>query len=105
MGEHKDNPNSVMKTELTEEQKKYQEEIERKQAEFRKLLDTPITKDEAEKALAENAVNRCRVKALIQQCEAQYAQIGLQIEKARAQLVDLDGEDAIIRRRMLNGEK
>ena len=105
MGEHNTNPNSVLKAELTEEQKKYQEEIERKQAEFRKLLDTPITKDEAEKALAENNVNRCRVKALIQQCEAQYVQISLQIEKARTQLVDLDGEDAIIRRRMLNGEK
>lgn len=92
--------------ELTEEQKKKRKaEIEAKQAEFRKLLDTPIAEDEAKKALAENEVNRCRIRALIKQCETQVSEIYSQIEDAKAKLVDLDGEDAIIRRRLLNEAK
>lgn len=91
--------------ELTEEQKKRKAEIEAKQAEFRQLLDTPIEEDEAEKALAENDVNRCRIRALIRQCEAQVSEICMQIEDAKTKLVDLDGEDAIIRRRLLNKAK
>lgn len=91
--------------ELTEEQKKRKAEIEAKQAEFRKLLDTPIEEAEAKKILAENEVNRCRIRALIKQCETQVSEIYTQIEDAKAKLIDLDGEDAIIRRRLLNEAK
>lgn len=92
-------------TEMTEEQKKRKAEIEAKQAEFRKLLDTPIAEDEAKKALAENEVNRCRIRAIIRQCEEQVSGISHEIEQAKTKLVELDGEDAIIRRRMLNEAK
>lgn len=102
MSEHKDNPNSVLKAELTEEQKKYQAEMQAKQEEFKKLLETPIDADEAAKRLAENEVNRCRIRAFIEQCSAQVDSIQLKINNARAQLVDLDGEDAILKRRALN---
>lgn len=102
MSEHKDNPNSALKAELTEEQKKYQAEIEAKQAEFRKLLDTPLAKDEAEKALAENQVTRANIKSMVRQCEIRFNR---QMGDAEARLAELDAEDAIIRRRMLNGAK
>lgn len=91
--------------ELTEEQKKRKAEIEAKQAEFRKLLDTPIAEDEAKKALAENEVNRCRIRAIIRQCEEQVSDICREIEQAKTKLVELDGEDAIIHRRLLNEAK
>lgn len=91
--------------EMTEEQKKRKAEIEAKQAEFRKLLDTPIAEDEATKALAENEVNRCRIRAIIRQCEEQVSGICHEIEQAKTKLVELDGEDAIIRRRLLNEAK
>lgn len=102
MSEHKDNPNSTLKAELTEEQKKYQAEMQAKQEEFKKLLETPIDADEVAKRLAENEVNRCRIRAFIEQCSAQADSIQLKINNARAQLVDLDGEDAILKRRALN---
>lgn len=105
MEEHKDNPNATLKAEPSEEQKKYQAEVEAKRAEFRKLLDTPISKEEAEKQIAENNVNRCRIKALMEQIDLRMQGLAGDVGKLRAQLVDLDGEDAIIRRRMLNGTK
>lgn len=94
--------NGVVTPELTEEQKKYQAEMKAKQEEFKKLLETPIDADEAAKRLAENEVNRCRIRAFIEQYSAQADSIQVKINQARAQLVDLDGEDAILKRRALN---
>ena len=102
MGEHNDNPNSVMKAELSEAQKKYKAELEAKQAEFRKLLDSPITKEEADKELAENAVARANIKLAARQCEVRLSE---QLSEYEARLAELDAQDAVIRRRVLNGDK
>lgn len=92
----------AVKTELTEEQKRRQAEIDAKCAEFRKLLDSPVSEDEAKKALAENQVTRANIKSMIRQCENRFRS---QLSDAEVRLAELDAEDAVIRRRMLNEAK
>lgn len=92
----------VVTPEMAEEQKKYQEEMEKKQAEFKALLESPLDEDEGKRMLAENDVQRCRCRAFIEQHSLQMDELSLKINKVRMQMTDLDGEDAIIRRRMLN---
>lgn len=99
------NRNNVIKNELTEEQKKYQAEMEAKQKEFKELLESPIDAADADKKIAEIEVNRCRIRAYVSSLSEQQQAISARIMKAESQLVDLDGEEAIIRRRRLNGGK
>lgn len=73
-------------------------EAERKLAE---VLQTPITKEEAEKALADLDVDRAKLSIIRQKWAGQAAQLQLQLSVLDQQLLALDLDRAVIFRRLL----
>lgn len=82
------------------------EEIQKAQAEadarFNKMLETPLTKEEAELALANNDVKRMQLAVVRQKWQAKVAQMQLNIASLDEQSLALDMERAVIFRRTLN---
>ena len=84
---------------MSEEAKeKTQEELE---AEFQKTLQTPISKDEAEKAFADIDVQRMRLLVVRQKWQAQATQMTLRLQALDEQLTALDLDRAVVFRRSL----
>lgn len=71
---------------------------------MREELAKPIDEKEAQIALAEAEVQRCQLRAYINDLEAQIYECEGKIGSARSQLIALDCSDAVIRRRLCNGQ-
>ena len=92
----------------TENKEPTKEELEKAQAEadaqFEALLNTPITKEEAELKLADNDVKKMQLMIVRQKWQAQITQTQLNIAALDEQMLALDMERAMIFRRSLNKE-
>lgn len=73
-------------------------------AKFEDLLNTPISKEEAEKALADNDVKKMQLMIIRQKWNAQITQTQLNLSALDEQILALDMERAMIFRRSLNKE-
>lgn len=72
-------------------------------AKLLKILETPLTVDEAQKDLATNDVDRMKLLVVRQKWLTQRAQIELNLAALDEQLRMLDMDRAVIARRTLNG--
>lgn len=92
----------------TENKEPTKEELEKAQAEadaqFEALLNTPITKEDAELKLADNDVKKMQLMIVRQKWQAQITQTQLNIAALDEQMLALDMERAMIFRRSLNKE-
>lgn len=75
---------------------------EKADAEFDKLLNTPMTKDEAEIALADIDIKKMQLAVIRQKWMAQITQTQLNIAALDEQMLSLDMERAMVFRRTLN---
>ena len=69
---------------------------------LRELLDTPLTMEEAKKALATNDVDKMKLLVIRQKWETQQSQIALNLASLDEKLRLLDMDRAVILRRTLN---
>ena len=86
---------------MTTEEPKKEPTPEEAEAEFQKTLQTPIGKDEAEKAFADIDVQRMRLLVVRQKWQAQATQMTLRLQALDEQLTALDLERAVVFRRSL----
>lgn len=70
--------------------------------ELRKACEAPMTREEAEKAIAEIDVERCKLSIVRQKWMAQERQIQLNLAALDEQLLALDMDRAVVFRRTLN---
>lgn len=74
---------------------------EEAEAEFQKTLQTPISREDAEKAFADIDVQRMRLLVIRQKWQARASQLALQIQDLDERLTALDLERAVVFRRTL----
>ena len=91
---------------MATEKEPTKEELEASQAkadaEFQKLIETPLSKEDAEKELSDNDINRMQLMTVRQKWQTQITQLQLQISSLDEQLHALEMERAVIFRRTLN---
>lgn len=90
---------------LKAEADKRQREAEEAAKRLREELESPIDPHEAQVLLAETDVQRCQLRAYINDLESQIHALEGKIGAANAQMVALDASDAMTRRRMCNPAK
>lgn len=73
-------------------------------AKFQELINSPLSKEDAEKELANNDINRMQLMTVRQKWQTQITQLQLQISNLDEQLHALEMERAVIFRRTLNKE-
>ena len=73
-------------------------------ARFNELINSPLSKEDAEKELANNDINRMQLMTIRQKWQTQITQLQLQISNLDEQLHALEMERAVIFRRTLNKE-
>ena len=88
--------------ELKAEAEKRQQEAEEAAKRLREELESPIDPHEAEVLLAETEIQRCQLRAYVNDLESQIHSIRGKIGAAEAQMVALDASDAMTRRRLCN---
>ena len=71
------------------------------EAEFQKVLQTPVSREDAEKAFADIDVQRMRLLVVRQKWQAQVSQMNLRLQALDEQLTALDLERAVVFRRSL----
>lgn len=71
---------------------------------FLELIGTPLSKEDAERDLANNDINRMQLMTVRQKWQTQITQLQLQISNLDEQLHALEMERAVIFRRTLNKE-
>lgn len=71
-------------------------------AKFDALINSPLSKEDAEKELADNDINRMQLMTVRQKWQTQITQLQLQISNLDEQLHALEMERAVIFRRTLN---
>ena len=81
-----------------------QESIKDADAKFQELINSPLSKEDAEKELANNDINRMQLMTIRQKWQTQITQLQLQISNLDEQLHALEMERAVIFRRTLNKE-
>lgn len=81
-----------------------QKSLEEADAKFQELINSPLSKEDAEKELANNDINRLQLMAVRQKWQTQITQLQLQISNLDEQLHALEMERAVIFRRTLNKE-
>lgn len=74
---------------------------EEAEAEFQKTLQTPISREDAEKAFADIDVQRMRLLVVRQKWQAQATQLNLRLQALDERLTALDLERAVVFRRSL----
>lgn len=79
-----------------------QEVREEADAKFQELINSPLSKEDAEKELADNDINRMQLMTVRQKWQTQITQLQLQISNLDEQLHALEMERAVIFRRTLN---
>ena len=86
---------------------KQQKALEEADAKFQELINSPLSKEDAEKELANNDINRMQLMTVRQKWQTQITQLQLQISNLDEQMHALEMERAVIFRRTLNkgGEK
>ena len=89
-----------MDTDKVSEQKASEEA----DAKFQELINSPLSKEDAEKELANNDINRMQLMTVRQKWQTQITQLQLQISNLDEQLHALEMERAVIFRRTLNKE-
>lgn len=89
-----------MDTDKVSEQKAREEA----DAKFQELINSPLSKEDAEKELANNDINRIQLMTVRQKWQTQITQLQLQISNLDEQLHALEMERAVIFRRTLNKE-
>ena len=91
---------------MATEENKIDEQKAREEADarFNKLINTPLTKEDAERDLANNDINRMQLMTVRQKWQTQITQLQLQISNLDEQLHALEMERAVIFRRTLNKE-
>lgn len=89
-----------MDTDKVSEQKAREEA----DAKFQELINSPLSKEDAEKELANNDINRMQLMTVRQKWQTQITQLQLQISNLDEQLHALEMERAVIFRRTLNKE-
>ena len=89
-----------MDTDKVSEQKSLKEA----DAKFQELINSPLSKEDAEKELANNDINRMQLMTVRQKWQTQITQLQLQISNLDEQLHALEMERAVIFRRTLNKE-
>ena len=89
-----------MDTDKVSEQKAREEA----DAKFQELITSPLSKEDAEKELANNDINRMQLMTVRQKWQTQITQLQLQISNLDEQLHALEMERAVIFRRTLNKE-
>lgn len=87
-----------MDTDKVSEQKAREEA----DAKFQELINSPLSKEDAEKELANNDINRMQLMTVRQKWQTQITQLQLQISNLDEQLHALEMERAVIFRRTLN---
>ena len=78
------------------------DEATKAEEELRKACETPMTREEAEKAIAEIDVERCKLSIVRQKWVAQERQLQLNLAALDEQLLALDMDRAVVFRRTLN---
>lgn len=81
-----------------------QKSLEEADAKFQELINSPLSKEDAEKELANNDINRIQLMTVRQKWQTQITQLQLQISNLDEQLHALEMERAVIFRRTLNKE-
>lgn len=81
-----------------------QKSLEEADAKFQELINSPLSKEDAEKELANNDINRLQLMTVRQKWQTQITQLQLQISNLDEQLHALEMERAVIFRRTLNKE-
>ena len=81
-----------------------QESIKDADAKFQELINSPLSKEDAEKELANNDINRMQLMTIRQKWQTQITQLQLQISNLDEQMHALEMERAVIFRRTLNKE-
>lgn len=81
-----------------------QESAKDADARFNELINSPLSKEDAEKELADNDINRMQLMTVRQKWQTQITQLQLQISNLDEQLHALEMERAVIFRRTLNKE-
>lgn len=81
-----------------------QKSLEEADAKFQELINSPLSKEDAEKELANNDINRMQLMTIRQKWQTQITQLQLQISNLDEQLHALEMERAVIFRRTLNKE-
>lgn len=71
-------------------------------AKFQELINSPLSKEDAEKELSNNDINRMQLMTVRQKWQTQITQLQLQISNLDEQLHALEMERAVIFRRTLN---
>ena len=89
-----------MDTDKVSEQKAREEA----DAKFQELINSPLSREDAEKELANNDINRMQLMTVRQKWQTQITQLQLQISNLDEQLHALEMERAVIFRRTLNKE-
>ena len=89
-----------MDTDRVSEQKAREEA----DAKFQELINSPLSREDAEKELANNDINRMQLMTVRQKWQTQITQLQLQISNLDEQLHALEMERAVIFRRTLNKE-
>ena len=89
-----------MDTDKVSEQKAREEA----DAKFQELINAPLSREDAEKELANNDINRMQLMTVRQKWQTQITQLQLQISNLDEQLHALEMERAVIFRRTLNKE-
>ena len=89
-----------MDTDKVSEQKAREEA----DAKFQELINSPLSKEDAEKELANNDINRMQLMTVRQKWQTQITQLQLQISNLDEQMHALEMERAVIFRRTLNKE-
>lgn len=79
-----------------------QKDREAADARFNELINSPLSKEDAEKELANNDINRMQLMTVRQKWQTQITQLQLQISNLDEQLHALEMERAVIFRRTLN---
>ena len=81
-----------------------QKSLEEADAKFQELINSPLSKEDAERDLANNDINRMQLMTVRQKWQTQITQLQLQISNLDEQLHALEMERAVIFRRTLNKE-
>ena len=81
-----------------------QKSLEEADAKFQELINSPLSREDAEKELANNDINRMQLMTVRQKWQTQITQLQLQISNLDEQLHALEMERAVIFRRTLNKE-
>ena len=91
---------------MATEENKIDEQKAREEADarFNELINSPLSKEDAEKELANNDINRMQLMTVRQKWQTQITQLQLQISNLDEQLHALEMERAVIFRRTLNKE-